>query len=78
MNSPRTGLKKPLNPVHIQFGQMVRQRRLELGISQYTLTLEAGLNSMGTVSYCELGGGVTLATAIALASYLEIDLGELM
>lgn len=69
--------KGPLDPIHVRFGQLVRQCRTMAGLSQVDLAINAGISVSGIVSYNELGGGINLSNALHLAKYLGISLDQL-
>jgi DNA-binding XRE family transcriptional regulator len=60
-----------------QFGTHVRALRTEKGLSQQTLALKAGIskNQVGNIERGEVN--ITLTTAVAISSILEITLPQL-
>ena len=71
----RSGSRPP--PAHV-FGQRVRERRLELGMSQETLAETSGLHRTYVGSLERGERNVALLNIVRLARALDLDPGELL
>lgn len=70
--------KVPVPPLHQEFGDRVRTRRMALGMSQETLAHESGLQR-AYIGQVETGRrNVGLDNLARLARALDTDLGELL
>ena len=68
----------PLSPATAAFGQRIRARRLELGLSQEALAQKAGLH-WTMVGQTERGmRNTSLHNILKLAEALETDAGDLI
>jgi transcriptional regulator with XRE-family HTH domain len=68
----------PLSPVHAAFGQALRELRVERGMSQEAVALEAGLNR-GYYSGVERGvRNVALANIVKIARALGVASSQLL
>ena len=68
----------PLSPLHREFGDRVRARRLALGLSQEALAHESGLQR-AYIGQVEAGQrNVALTNLARLAAALDADLGDLL
>ena len=62
------------NNFTVDFGKRVRERRLELGLSQEELAIKMGYKSRSTINKIEMGKNtVPVKTIKALANALEVD-----
>lgn len=59
-------------------GERIKQRRLELGLTQEELALKLGCKSRSSVNKVELSNDLTLKTVRAYASALGVDVTYLM
>lgn len=59
-------------------GERIKQRRLELGLTQEELALKLGCKSRSSVNKVELSNDLTLKTVRAYASALGVDATYLM
>lgn len=59
-------------------GEKIRQRRIELGMTQEELALKLGYKSRSSVNKVELASDLTLKTIRAYAKVLNMDVAKLM
>lgn len=59
-------------------GDRIKQRRIELGMTQEDLALKLGYKSRSSVNKVELASDVTLKTIRAYAKALDVDAAYLM
>lgn len=59
-------------------GERIKQRRLELGLTQEELALKLGCKSRSSVNKVELSNDLTLKTVRAYANALGVDVTYLM
>jgi transcriptional regulator with XRE-family HTH domain len=72
------GLAEQRTPAQIELGNRIRARRKEMGLSQIGLAERTGLH-FTFISTVERGErNLSLASLIALARGIEVDLGELL
>ncbi len=67
-----------MKPITVRVGELVRARRLELGMSQLELAVAAGLSVQAQVQKIEHGQRCTLENLEAIAGVLGIELRELI
>lgn len=72
------GLASQRTPAQVELGRRVRARRKEMGLSQMALAEQVGLH-FTFISTVERGErNLSLASLLAIATGLGVDLGELV